>query len=143
LSFWLQLLTLYRFLFHWTKHPTTHNHLPLVHIPNPISFNWYLIILVDYFRAKEYHLGGHKCSFITHINQKNFRLLINYQDITKWNIWAFKYIPMVNNSYNVTCHKLIITKFFIGMTFVIVKKRFYKDSIFHNLHDLPIWNLLI
>ncbi len=95
---WVFDFNLYRFLFHWTKYPRAHNHLPLVHIPNPISFNWYLIILVNYFCAKEYHLGCHKCNLAMHINEKNSRLLINYQDITKWNIWAFKYLSMFNNS---------------------------------------------
>jgi hypothetical protein len=33
--------------------------------------------------AKEYHLKCHKHIFIAHSNQKNFRFLINYQDITK------------------------------------------------------------
>jgi hypothetical protein len=32
---------------------------------------------------KEYHLGFHKQSFIADNNQKNFKLLINYQDTMK------------------------------------------------------------
>jgi hypothetical protein len=40
-------------------------------------------VKVGCFHVNEYHLGCHKCNFIAHRNQKSFKLLINYQDITK------------------------------------------------------------